>query len=95
MPRTKGVEKAQIRLRIARDLVEFATGKGGLWLEAVLRREREDAQRAERIDERIRVLSRMTPEERGAFLRGEFTKADAVGPGDEDAAAALGKALDR
>jgi hypothetical protein len=91
MPRTKGVEKAQIRLRIARDLVEFATGKGGLWLEAVLRRERENAQRAEL----AKSLQRMTPEERASYLRGDFTKAEAVGPGDEDAAAALGKALGR
>jgi hypothetical protein len=44
MPRTKGPEKAQIRLRIAKELVEFASGQGGAWLERVIAREKRIAE---------------------------------------------------
>lgn len=40
MSRNKGPEKAQIRLRVAKELADYATGEGALWLEAVIRRAR-------------------------------------------------------
>lgn len=40
MSRLRGPEKAQIRLRIAKELSDYVTGRGGLWLEGVIQRAR-------------------------------------------------------
>lgn len=36
MPRLKGPEKAQIRLRVRKELAEYATLRGAYWLEGLL-----------------------------------------------------------